>query len=119
MSPLLRCLGRGLVLAVGGNAAPGGAVAGLPASTFGGVPDDVAHRAGGSLPRPAHPQRAWAEFEAGRIDRATLARAQAEACRDRIARMEATGSPIVSDGERRASSFATRPRARHRWRASR
>ena len=33
------------------------------------------------------------------------------ACKDSIERMEATGSPIVSDGEQRASSFATYPLA--------
>jgi methionine synthase II (cobalamin-independent) len=63
----------------------------------------------GSLPRPSHLQRALADFEAGRIDRAALTAAQDAACRDTIERMEATGSPIVSDGEQRASSFATYP----------
>ena len=42
----------------------------------------------GSLPRPAKLQAAYA---------------------DSIKRMEATGSPIVSDGEQRVSSFATYP----------
>jgi len=63
----------------------------------------------GSLPRPFYLQTALADFEAGRIDRDALDRAQDEACRDTIERMEATGSPIVSDGEQRASSFATYP----------
>ena len=63
----------------------------------------------GSLPRPSFLQTALADFEAGRIDRDALDRAQDAACRDTIERMEATGSPIVSDGEQRASSFATYP----------
>jgi hypothetical protein len=38
-----------------------------------------------------------------------LAAEQDEACRDSIERMQATGAPILSDGEQRASSFATYP----------
>ena len=63
----------------------------------------------GSLPRPAKLQAALADYDAGKISREELTRAQDEACRDSIQRMEATGSPIVSDGEQRASSFATYP----------
>ena len=63
----------------------------------------------GSLPRPAKLQAAIADYDAGKIDRETLAREQDAACRDSITRMEATGAPIVSDGEQRASSFATYP----------
>jgi hypothetical protein len=40
-----------------------------------------------------------------------LTREQDAACLDSIRRMEATGSPIISDGEQRASSFATYPLA--------
>jgi hypothetical protein len=36
-------------------------------------------------------------------------REQDAACLDSIKRMEATGSPIISDGEQRISSFATYP----------
>jgi methionine synthase II (cobalamin-independent) len=63
----------------------------------------------GSLPRPAKLQAALADYDAGRISREELTRLQDEACLDSIRRMEATGSPIVSDGEQRASSFATYP----------
>jgi methionine synthase II (cobalamin-independent) len=63
----------------------------------------------GSLPRPARLQAALADYDAGRIIREELTRLQDEACLDSIRRMEATGSPIVSDGEQRASSFATYP----------
>lgn len=63
----------------------------------------------GSLPRPMKLQEAYAEYDAGKISFADLEKAQDVACKDSIERMEATGSPIVSDGEQRASSFATYP----------
>jgi methionine synthase II (cobalamin-independent) len=63
----------------------------------------------GSLPRPSSLQAAYAEYDAGRIDRAQLEREQDAAVRDSIERFEATGSPIISDGEQRVSSFATYP----------
>jgi methionine synthase II (cobalamin-independent) len=63
----------------------------------------------GSLPRPAKLQAALADYDAGKITREQLTREQDVACLDSIKRMEATGSPIVSDGEQRASSFATYP----------
>jgi methionine synthase II (cobalamin-independent) len=63
----------------------------------------------GSLPRPAKLQEAFAAYDAGNITHEELVRAQDAACLDSIKRMEATGSPIVSDGEQRASSFATYP----------
>ncbi len=65
----------------------------------------------GSLPRPIRLQEAIAGYDAGRISHAELEREQDAACRDSIERMEATGAPIVSDGEQRASSFATYPLA--------
>ena len=63
----------------------------------------------GSLPRPAKLQAAYADYDAGKITREQLENAQDEAVRDSISRFEATGSPIISDGEQRASSFATYP----------
>jgi len=63
----------------------------------------------GSLPRPAKLQSAFADYDAGKIAHADLEREQDAACRDSIERMEATGSPMVTDGEQRASSFATYP----------
>jgi methionine synthase II (cobalamin-independent) len=63
----------------------------------------------GSLPRPAKLQRAFAAYDAGEISHEELEREQDAACLDSIRRMEATGAPIVSDGEQRASSFATYP----------
>jgi methionine synthase II (cobalamin-independent) len=52
-------------------------------------------------------QVAYADYDAGAISRGDLERAQDVAVRDSIERMEATGSPIISDGEQRRSSFAT------------
>jgi methionine synthase II (cobalamin-independent) len=63
----------------------------------------------GSLPRPAKLQAAYADYDAGKITKDQLEAEQDEAVRDSISRMEATGSPIVSDGEQRWSSFATYP----------
>ena len=65
----------------------------------------------GSLPRPAKLQAAIAAYDAGRITKDQLTQEQDAACLDSIKRMEATGSPIVSDGEQRVSSFATYPLA--------
>jgi hypothetical protein len=63
----------------------------------------------GSLPRPARLQAAIQDYDARKITLQQLALEQDAACLDSITRMEATGAPTVSDGERRASSFATYP----------
>ncbi|MBA3529772.1 MAG: 5-methyltetrahydropteroyltriglutamate--homocysteine methyltransferase, partial [Propionibacteriaceae bacterium] len=63
----------------------------------------------GSLPRPSRLQQMIAAYDAGTVGFEELAAEQDAACKDSIERMEATGAPIVSDGEQRASSFATYP----------
>ena len=63
----------------------------------------------GSLPRPTKLQAAYADYDAGKIKREQLEAEQEEAARDSIKRYEATGSPIIADGEQRWSSFATYP----------
>lgn len=63
----------------------------------------------GSLPRPSKLQAAYAAYDEGKIDKAALEAEQDEAVRDSIERAEATGAPIISDGEQRWSSFATYP----------
>ncbi len=63
----------------------------------------------GSLPRPAKLQAAIAAYDAGEITHDQLIAEQDQACSDSIHRMEGTGSPMVTDGEQRASSFATYP----------
>jgi methionine synthase II (cobalamin-independent) len=61
----------------------------------------------GSLPRPSRLQAAYADYDAGRITTEQLEEVQDEAVKDSISRGEATGAPIISDGEQRWSSFAT------------
>ena len=63
----------------------------------------------GSLPRPTTLQAAYLDYDNGRIELAALEAEQEKAVVDSIKRYEATGSPIVSDGEQRWSSFATYP----------
>jgi methionine synthase II (cobalamin-independent) len=61
----------------------------------------------GSLPRPMSLQQAYADYDEGKIGFADLQAAQDAAAEDSIHRLEATGEPIVTDGEQRESSFAT------------
>ncbi len=61
----------------------------------------------GSLPRPGTLQQAYAKYDAGDIPREALEAEQDAAVRDSIEHLEATGAPIISDGEQRWSSFAT------------
>ena len=63
----------------------------------------------GSLPRPTKLQAAYADYDAGKISKDDLETQQDAAVKDSIERFEATGSPIVADGEQRWSSFATYP----------
>ncbi len=61
----------------------------------------------GSLPRPMSLQQAYADYDEGKISLDDLRAAQDAAAADSIKRLEATGEPIVTDGEQRESSFAT------------
>jgi methionine synthase II (cobalamin-independent) len=61
----------------------------------------------GSLPRPSKLQQAYGQYDAGEINHEQLEAEQDLAVRDSIERGEATGEPIISDGEQRWSSFAT------------
>lgn len=63
----------------------------------------------GSIPRPPELLQRIREFHAGRISADTLNAAYNAALLDTIRRFEATGSPVISDGEQRKSSFATYP----------
>jgi methionine synthase II (cobalamin-independent) len=63
----------------------------------------------GSLPRPMKLQDAYARYDEGQITYDELLAEQDAAARDSIERLEATGEPIVTDGEQRESSFATYP----------
>jgi methionine synthase II (cobalamin-independent) len=63
----------------------------------------------GSLPRPDKLQAAYADYDAGKISKDELETEQEAAARDSISRGEASGEPIISDGEQWWSSFATYP----------
>jgi methionine synthase II (cobalamin-independent) len=63
----------------------------------------------GSLPRPMRLQEAFADYDEGKIGFEQLQAEQDAAAEDSIRRLEATGEPIVTDGEQRESSFATYP----------
>jgi 5-methyltetrahydropteroyltriglutamate--homocysteine methyltransferase len=65
----------------------------------------------GSVPRSAELLKAMTEHAAGRISVSALAAAQDAALRDTIAKLEATGSPVITDGEQTKPSFATYPLA--------
>jgi 5-methyltetrahydropteroyltriglutamate--homocysteine methyltransferase len=63
----------------------------------------------GSIPRPSRLIEAARAFAAGQIDAGELAAHREEAVRDTIALFEATGSPVITDGEQSKSSFVTYP----------
>jgi len=80
-------------------------MAGYDPRTATGIPTEPV----GSLPRPSTLQAAYASYDAGQIGKDELERQQDAAVEDSLKHLEATGSPIISDGEQRWSSFATYP----------
>ena len=54
-------------------------------------------------------QKAFADYDAGKIQKADLIKAQDKAAEDSLLRMAKTGETLITDGEQRASSFATYP----------
>jgi 5-methyltetrahydropteroyltriglutamate--homocysteine methyltransferase len=63
----------------------------------------------GSIPRPPALLEGIREFSAGRLSEQELDSLYNAAVLDTIQRFEATGSPVISDGEQRKGSFATYP----------
>src|SRR5206468_3663489 len=63
----------------------------------------------GGIPRPPELIAAMGEFAAGRIPQHEMQSLYDRALRDTIQRFEATGSPIITDGEQTKPSFATYP----------
>lgn len=63
----------------------------------------------GSIPRLSELVEGMREVAAGRLPPEALEPLYEEAVRDTIARLEAAGSPVVTDGEQRKPSFATYP----------
>jgi len=65
----------------------------------------------GSIPRPPELMYAVAGSAVGEVPQDELEAQYDEALRDTIARFEATGSPVISDGEQTKPSFVTYPLA--------
>src|SRR6202158_2104579 len=63
----------------------------------------------GSIPRPVTLIEAMGELAAGRIKQSEMNKLYDSALRDTITSLEATGSPVISDGEQTKPSFATYP----------
>jgi 5-methyltetrahydropteroyltriglutamate--homocysteine methyltransferase len=63
----------------------------------------------GSIPRPPELIEGMVQFAAGRISRDDMQALYDRAIRDTIQRFEATGSPVLTDGEQTKPSFATYP----------
>jgi methionine synthase II (cobalamin-independent) len=63
----------------------------------------------GSIPRPRELIEGIEVFASGRIPGRELDALYDEAVRDTIERFEATGSPVITDGEQRKPSFVTYP----------
>ncbi|WP_245790620.1 cobalamin-independent methionine synthase II family protein [Streptomyces monashensis] len=63
----------------------------------------------GSLPRSRELLTAMADHQAGRTDDSTLRQVQERAVRDTVERLEAAGSPVVTDGEQAKPDFVTYP----------
>jgi 5-methyltetrahydropteroyltriglutamate--homocysteine methyltransferase len=63
----------------------------------------------GSVPRPAYLLQAMRDAAEGRIDASALESAYDRAVQETIAEFEATGSPVITDGEQTKGSFATYP----------
>ena len=93
----------------GPAAAAGHAVAGAGSLAAAWPTGELPTEQVGSLPRTSRLQRAVLDTEAGMLSRAELAAASEAAVRDTLARLEATGSPIVTDGEQRRLSFSSYP----------
>ena len=63
----------------------------------------------GSIPRPPMLLEGIEQFKLGKLSQARLDALYEDALKDTIACLEATGSPVISDGEQTKSSFATYP----------
>jgi methionine synthase II (cobalamin-independent) len=63
----------------------------------------------GSIPRQARLVQAAQDLEAGKIASSDYETIVDESIRDTIAQFEATGSPVITDGEQAKPSFATYP----------
>lgn len=69
----------------------------------------IATEAIGSIPRPAYLQKAIADFGKGDITYSELQQLFDKATAETINELEATGSPVITDGEQSKPSFVTYP----------
>ncbi len=65
----------------------------------------------GSVPRTRELQEAMRDFAEGKISRQTIDTIVDKAVRETIQEFEATGSPVITDGEQTKASFVTYPLA--------
>ena len=63
----------------------------------------------GSIPRPPELLDGMQQLASGRISAGTMGSLYERAIRDTVQRFEATGSPVITDGEQSKPSFATYP----------
>ncbi len=63
----------------------------------------------GSVPRPPELIEGVRSFVEGRLSEVNLSALYSQALRETIGRFEATGSPVITDGEQTKPSFATYP----------
>jgi 5-methyltetrahydropteroyltriglutamate--homocysteine methyltransferase len=63
----------------------------------------------GSIPRPQKVITAFEQYERGSLSREEFESICNEAVRETIEKFEATGSPVITDGEQTKPSFATYP----------
>ena len=63
----------------------------------------------GSIPRPQKVITAFEQYERGSLSREEFESICSEAVRETIEKFEATGSPVITDGEQTKPSFATYP----------
>jgi len=63
----------------------------------------------GSIPRPSELVEAMRQLASGRISTDTVRPLYEQATRDTIQRFEATGSPVITDGEQSKPSFVSYP----------
>src|SRR6478752_1950808 len=63
----------------------------------------------GSIPRPKYMVDALQTFAAQQISEAALTQLSDKALKETIQLFEATGSPVITDGEQTKPSFATYP----------
>jgi hypothetical protein len=63
----------------------------------------------GSIPRPQKVITAFQQYERGSLSREEFESICSEAVRETIEKFEATGSPVITDGEQTKPSFATYP----------